>query len=374
MCSKYRLLLIFLLLAGSSCDKTTETLDLYQHPIPFEPKQYICYQIESPLSIDGKLDEPFWELIPATEDFQDIEGDLKDDPDFQTYAKMCWDSTYFYVGAYMEEAHIWGTLLERDAVIFHDNDFEIFIDPDGDTHHYYEFEMNALNTIWDLLLIKPYREPWGKKVLNSWDIRGIKTAVNINGTLNDPTDEDQFWSVEIAIPWKVLREMNRSSNIPKDGDQWRVNFSRVEWRHTIQDGKYSKKQDPSTGQQLREENWVWSPMGYINMHMPEAWGYVQFSSQKPGKQAVTFEVRSSEEIKWFLRRYYYMQAEYYKEHKRYVGTKERLGNIESANPDLVLANVELFNYPGGYVLSWTDPQGSERWCIREDGEVWQESK
>ena len=47
---------------------------------------------------------------------------------------------------------------KKNQVIFHDNDFEVFIDPDGDNHNYYEFEMNALNTMWELTLVKPYRD------------------------------------------------------------------------------------------------------------------------------------------------------------------------------------------------------------------------
>src|SRR5437762_10018554 len=47
------------------------------------------------------------------------------------------------------------------------------------------------------------------------------------------------------------------------GDQWRVNFSRVEWRHEVLDGKYRKIPN------LREDNWVWSPQGVIDMHRPE---------------------------------------------------------------------------------------------------------
>ena len=45
---------------------------------------------------------------------------------------MLWDDTYFYVAAHLEEPHVWGTLTKHDTVIFQDNDFEIFIDPDGD--------------------------------------------------------------------------------------------------------------------------------------------------------------------------------------------------------------------------------------------------
>ena len=77
----------------------------------------------------------------------------------------------------MEEPDVWATLTERDSVIFHDNDFEVFIDPDGDTHAYYELEVNALGTAWDLILIKPYRD--GGPAINGWDIAGLKVGVDV---------------------------------------------------------------------------------------------------------------------------------------------------------------------------------------------------
>ena len=70
---------------------------------------------------------------------------------------MLWDDTYFYIGAELVEPHLWATLTQHDSVIFHDNDFEVFIDPNGDNHEYYEFEINALGTGWDLLLPRPYQ-------------------------------------------------------------------------------------------------------------------------------------------------------------------------------------------------------------------------
>ena len=86
------------------------------------------------------------------------EGDLKPLPRFTTRAKMLWDETYFYICGDIQEPQVWATLTNRDAIIFYDNDFEVFIDPDMDSHEYYELELNALNTVWDLLLLKPYRD------------------------------------------------------------------------------------------------------------------------------------------------------------------------------------------------------------------------
>ncbi len=238
--------------------------------ITAQPKEYVCYRTNSKIKIDGKLNEAAWRNAPATDLFVDIEGDRKPLPRFATRAKMLWDKQYFYIAAELEEPHVWGTLTKRDSVIFQDNDFEVFIDPNGDRNEYYEFEINALNTGWDLFLPKPYRD--GGKAQNSWDIEGLKTAIHINGTLNDPRDKDKGWSVELALPWKALAEYAHKPAPPVDGDEWRINFSRVEWQHEIINNKYRKIA------QTKEDNWVWSPQGVIDMHRPEMWGIVRFAN------------------------------------------------------------------------------------------------
>lgn len=234
-----------------------------------EVKEYVCHRAGGKMVIDGHLTEPDWRKAAATDLFVDIEGAVRSQPRFGTRAKMLWDDDYFYIAAIMEEPHVWGTLTKRDAVIFHDNDFEVFIDPDGDRNEYYELEINALNTVWDLFLTRPYRDRG--KAINEWDIAGLRTGVQVDGTINDPRDIDRGWSVEIAIPWRALAEYAHRPAPPVDGDVWRINFSRVEWRHQIVAGKYQK------APQTREDNWVWSPQGVIDMHRPEHWGKVRFS-------------------------------------------------------------------------------------------------
>src|SRR5688572_18783272 len=125
---------------------------------PISPEQYVCRKILTPLTIDGKLDEPAWKDAEWTKDFVDIEGTTQPKPRFQTRARMLWDDKFLYIAAEIEETHVWGTLTNHDSVIFHDPDFEVFIDPVGRTQPYYEFEMNALNTTWDLRLDKPYQD------------------------------------------------------------------------------------------------------------------------------------------------------------------------------------------------------------------------
>ena len=242
-------------------------------PMP-DPRGYVCHRARQPIVIDGKLDDAAWADAPWSEPFVDIEGDAKPAPRYRTRMKMLWDDQCLYVAAELEEPHLWATLTEHDSIIFLDHDFEMFLDPDGDTHNYCELELNAKNTTWDLFLTKPYRA--GGKALHAWEILGLKTAVHLDGTLNDPRDVDRGWTVEIAWPWKGLKEVTSVPIPPKDGDQWRVNFSRVEWDLEVVDGKYRKIKDRP------EHNWVWSPQGVIEMHRPERWGYLQFSTAKPG--------------------------------------------------------------------------------------------
>src|SRR5437762_3168004 len=83
------------------------------------PQSYVCYRATEKIKIDGRLDEPSWQATPWTQDFVDIEGDVKPRPKFRTRAKMLWDEEYFYVAAELEEPHVWATLTNHDAVIFH---------------------------------------------------------------------------------------------------------------------------------------------------------------------------------------------------------------------------------------------------------------
>jgi hypothetical protein len=329
------------------------------------PRGYVCHRAAGPVTIDGRLDDGPWRDAPWTDDFVDIEGDVKPRPRCRTRVKMLWDDRYFYVGAELEEPHVWATLTKHDSVIFHDNDFEVFIDPDGDNHDYYEFEINALNTGWDLFLPQPYRD--GGRALNGWEIPGLKTAVHIDGTLNDPRDTDRGWSVELAFPWEALREAAGPRKAPpREGDQWRVNFSRVEWRHEIVGGKYRKIDG------LKEDNWVWSPQGAIDMHRPEMWGYVQFTAKSPGE--VKFRPDPEGPARHVLHQIYYAQRAHRKAHGRWARTlgELRLPLLRDASfvgRPVVQATDHLFEA----TVDVRAPDGKVRRVgIRQDSRVWVE--
>ncbi len=326
-----------------------------------EPGSYVAYRSIDPINIDGIASEGSWKNVQFSSDFIDIEGEKT--PKYQTNVKMLWDDKYLYFYAKMEEPHIWATLKQRDTVIFYDNDFEIFIDPDGDSHNYLEFEMNALNTVWDLFIVKPYREP--SPIIDNWDIKGLRSAVHIEGSLNDPSDKDEYWSVEVAIPWEVLEEANVFGNGHED-KFWRINFSRVNWDFDLNGTTYSRKKD-ANGKFLPEYNWVWSPQGVINMHEPEHWGYVYFSSKNAGEKD-GFKIPLDERIKWTLFKLYREQKAFKKKQGEWAREMKDLQE-ESLVVNGQTLNPVLENHTTGWNISIKSPFSGNTYIIKEDGHL-----
>tara|TARA_B100001057_G_scaffold446297_1_gene484726 strand:- start:1189 stop:2277 length:1089 start_codon:yes stop_codon:yes gene_type:complete len=264
----YILLSLFLFLKCTSA--TNINIDISKDIII--PKKYIVQKLSDSLIIDGYDNEIDWKNIPFSDEFIDIENNIK--PAKKTKMKMLWDDNFLYVFAKLWDDHIWGDITKRDEIIYYNNDFEIFIDPDGDTYNYGEIEINTLGTEWDLFLNKPYR--LGGKAQTSWNIQGLKSSVKVNGTINNPSDSDNYWTVEFAIPLDEISKLKKdNSDNPIIGEQWRINFSRVQWEYDLNNGKYSRKKVDN--KYLPEYNWVWSRQGKINMHIPENWGFIQFS-------------------------------------------------------------------------------------------------
>lgn len=333
-----------------------------QTNIEIIPKSYIAYHTTSELKIDGEGNEADWNKVAWSTSFIDIEGIKK--PTYNTKVKMLWDENYYYILVKLEEPHVWGNIKQHDAVIFHNNDFEVFIDPDGDSHNYYEFEMNALNTTWDLFITKPYRES-NNQILNDWNITGLKSAVKVNGTLNNPTDIDEGWTIELAFPWTAYKTSYYQKNVPID-NFWRVNFSRVNWDFQIKNGNYERKKD-ATGNYLSEYNWVWSPQGVIDMHRPETWGYVYFSSKKAG-EIDKFEIPRDEKIKWKLFELHRAQKSYYKEHNTYALSIDNLKTSAIVVEHKTLKPI-LENHSTGYNITLISPFSNKTIIIKEDGKI-----
>ena len=165
------------------------------------PKSYDCYRTPTPIHIDGKLDDPAWKSAPWTTDFVDIQGSAKPKPRFRTRIKMLWDDNYLYIAAELEEPDVKATLTQHDSVIFHDNDFELFLKPLPGAPATSNSRSTPSTPVGTSTSTSPTAP--AASADNSWDIPGLKTAVAVQGTLNQSTDKDHGWTVEIAIPWSA---------------------------------------------------------------------------------------------------------------------------------------------------------------------------
>jgi hypothetical protein len=243
--------------------------------------------------IDGKLDDEIWQNALRSSSFVDLVHGTS--TRFDTRAAIVWDDTFLYVAYWIEEPRVEASLTERDAPIYKDNDVELFI---AGCDGYYEFEINALATIYEVLFFweeafrdngydkLPGLDPDAKgvKIFNgvgyknhprgrrigfwNWDYPGLQKAVVINGTINNNSDLDQGWTVELALPWSGLEIIARGdgrSLPPQDGDVWRMDFSRF--------NTYKTSTNDSGG-------WAWSSHGVWDSHVPECFTYVEFSSRR----------------------------------------------------------------------------------------------
>jgi cellulose/xylan binding protein with CBM9 domain len=227
---------------------------------------YDCPRTPAAPNLDGTLTDPAWDVAPWTTDFVPITGSGPA-PRFRSRAKLMYDDEYLYVGGQLEEPHVWSTMREKNTKLFHENNFELFLDPDGDGQNYYEFEINPLGTIWELTLPKPYVD--GGVPVDPTNLPGLRTAIHVDGTVNDPSDTDTGWSVELAVPWADLASYNAGRATPPiPGDEWRMNLMRCQWPHEVVDGAYVKGTDL--------EFWVWSPQYVEDMHLPAHWGVLRF--------------------------------------------------------------------------------------------------
>ena len=255
---------------------------------------YTAHKISSVPKIDGRLNEEIWKDAPKSMRFRDLISGAE--TIHETRAAVVWDDDFLYVAYWIEEPNLQATLTERDALIYKDNDVELFI---AGKDAYYEFEINSYGTIYEVFFIweESYKsggydkipefspDQKGRKRFHgvgykthprgprigywNWDFPGLKSAVYCDGTINNDKDRDRGWTVEIALPWSGMKALTMGDNRslpPKDQDTWRMDFSRF--------NQY-KEAPPAND----SGGWAWSPHGVWDSHVPECFTYIHFSSQ-----------------------------------------------------------------------------------------------
>lgn len=256
--------------------------------------RYTAYRVVTPPTIDGNLNKPCWQRAPRSPRFADLISGAHAIHD--TRAAVLWDETYLYVGYWIEEPFVEAHLTERDALIYEENDVELFV---AGADAYYELEINALGTLYEVFFVweeayeragyhlrpefqrgvpgvVPFNgvgfthHPRGPRI-GYWnlDFNGLRSAVQVDGTLNDNRDRDRGWTVELALPWSgfaALAAPDGRALPPREGDVWRMDFSRFN----------SYKAAPPAHD---SGGWAWSPHGVWDSHIPELFVQVLFSTQ-----------------------------------------------------------------------------------------------
>lgn len=167
--------------------------------------------------IDGVLEDAAWSLAAPITLVNSMNGSPAR---VRTTARLLWDERYLYVSFDCEDPDVWTTFTKHDEPLYTQEVVEIFIDADGDGRTYNEIEVNAANVLFDAYF--PERRQ-GMDL--SWD-SGALTAVTVQGTLNDPSDKDEGWRVEMRIPIDRLAAVPHVP--PRVGDRWRFNLYRLE--------------------------------------------------------------------------------------------------------------------------------------------------
>jgi hypothetical protein len=256
---------------------------------------YMCHRTSERIEIDGRLSEACWQRAPKSPRFVDMVTGVRGLLD--TRMAALWDDENLYVGFWVEEPNVQARFTERDSPVYFENDVEVFI---AGQDCYYEFQINARGTIYEVfyvwqdayekggfadnpefnLLRHPVdvlggfqdamrykKHPRGRRwAFMDWDFPGLRAAVHVDGTLNDDSDVDRGWTVELAFPWAGMQALSQGRPLPpRDGDIWRMDFSRFE--ALPYNGRVT---DPSIG-------WSFSKHGVYDSHIPECFPYMHFS-------------------------------------------------------------------------------------------------
>jgi len=208
--------------------------------------QYQVKRTTGPIVLDGILDEADWAAAQSFGDFVFpwwTEGDKE-----QTEAKMLWDDRFLYLSFVVQDKHIWADHFNTDDPCYQDDAVELFWNPDPANLDFYQFEMNSIG---NLLLQQ-------KSTLATIMMPHI--AHRIDGTLNDDSDEDTGWVLEIAVRFDEYPELNPGGT-PKSGDMWRINLNRC---------------GGETNQQFSQ--WNASATDRPNFHRPTEFGEIYFNA------------------------------------------------------------------------------------------------
>ena len=175
-----------------------------------KPKKTVCPKITIPPKIDGRLNDGCWKEMAILKDFVfHKDGEPASE---QTIGHLGYDDKNLYIAFKCLDLQVENIVAyekEHDGRVWEDDAIEIFLDTNHDKNSYYHLITNSIGTQFNQLrnTAKRITTPKDEKWNANWE---IKTSV-----------EENYWAVEIAIPFKEL-----GIKSPKSGEVWGVNFAR----------------------------------------------------------------------------------------------------------------------------------------------------
>jgi hypothetical protein len=205
---------------------------------------------DSPPTIDGGLTDAVWQSAVPVSLKENRSGEAVMDPLLTTTVMVCHDENNLYLAFRCNDPDIWTTFTQRDEHLWEQEAVEVFIDVDDVPDNYVEIEVSPDNVLFDSYITDPDHIDVPKTA--RLNLKGIRTAVQVQGTLNQRGDQDSGWTVEIALPFEDLLT-ERTKEI-SDKTPIKINFYRLDRNNGMPRGAYS-----------------WSPTG-SGFHRPSVFG------------------------------------------------------------------------------------------------------
>jgi hypothetical protein len=188
--------------------------------------------------IDGNLDESAWKKASPVGPFL-VYPTHEAEKGEVTEAKMLWDDENLYIAFKTIDKNILATRTQRHSDVFNDDCVEAFISPFPDKPQIYtNIEINALGTfLSEIHLEKPnskldklagvVQSRYSKQPETYlWSPPGLQIGRQHKGTMNDESDEDSWWIIEMSVPLETFFYLGLGQK-PKEGDVWRFNLYRL---------------------------------------------------------------------------------------------------------------------------------------------------
>ena len=217
-------------------------------------KRVVVPKLRSTITVDGDLTELAWAKAAVLKPFFKNDGSGREREN--TQVRLWYDDKALYLGWTCTDADVQATFTARDSKFWEEEVAEFFVTP-KDLNRYFELQWNPLGGVFDAIIENDLDERGVSKNFTgdwSYTAKGMTSAAKLKGTAANSSDRDEFWQVEVRLPFADL-----GLPAPKAKEVWRANFYRF-----------------NRGQDQPVELLSWSPTMLPGFHQPSRFGYLEF--------------------------------------------------------------------------------------------------